>query len=123
MFLLDKIAEARISEAVKRGELEKLPGTGKALQLDDDHHIPEELRVAYRILKNAGYVPMEIELRREINQVEQLLTGIEDAAEKNRITKKLNYLMTRLSFSRGTKTDLRVEAAYYEKLRKKLEEE
>jgi hypothetical protein len=123
MFLLDKIAEARINEAIQRGELEKLPGAGKALQLNDDRHIPEELRVAYRILKNGGYVPMEIELRREITQVEQLLAGIEDVAEKNRVTKKLNYLITRLSFFKGTESDLRVEAAYYEKLRNKLNED
>ncbi len=122
MFLLDEIAEARIAEAVQRGDLDNLPGAGQPLKLDDDRHIPEELRVAYRILKNAGCIPPELELRREISQVEQLLAGVEEAAEKNRILKKLNYLMAKLSFYRGTDTDLRIEAQYYEKLRHRLDD-
>lgn len=121
MFLLDEIAEARINEAIQRGELDRLPGAGQPLKLDDDRHIPEELRAAYRIMKNAGCVPPELELRREISQVEQLLSGVEEAAEKNRILKKLNYLMAKLSFYRGSDTDLRIEADYYKKLRRKFE--
>ena len=31
------------------------------MELDDDSLLPEELRLAYRILKNAGFVPPEIE--------------------------------------------------------------
>ncbi|CDI03677.1 hypothetical protein BN873_610074 [Candidatus Competibacter denitrificans Run_A_D11] len=57
MNLLDQIAEARIQAAIDQGELRDLPGQGKPLQLDDDSAIPEELRVAYRILKNAGFLP------------------------------------------------------------------
>lgn len=121
MFLFDEIAEARIAEAIKRGDLDDLPGAGQPLKLDDDRHIPEELRAAYRIMKNAGCIPPELELRREISQVEQLLSGVEEAAEKNRIMKKLNYLMAKLSFYRGTDTNLRLEAEYYDKLRRNLE--
>ena len=121
MFLLDKIAEARITEAVERGELDNLPGAGHPLAIDNDQHIPEELRVAYRILKNAGCVPRELELRREISQVEQLLSHVEDAQEKNRIIRKINYLMTNLSICRGTESHLSVEAAYYAKLQQKFQ--
>jgi len=59
--MLESIAERRIGEAVANGELDNLPGAGKPLELDDDPLVPEELRLAYRILKNAGYVPPEIE--------------------------------------------------------------
>lgn len=58
--MLEFIAERRIAEALAKGELDELPGAGKPLELDDDALIPEELRMAYRILKNAGYAPEEV---------------------------------------------------------------
>jgi len=66
MDILDQIAEARIQEALRAGELSNLPGSGKPLQLDDDSMIPKELRAAYRILRNSGFLPPEIQLRKEI---------------------------------------------------------
>ncbi|HEX6413120.1 MAG TPA: DnaJ family domain-containing protein [Burkholderiales bacterium] len=59
--MLDFIAEQRIAEAIANGDFDDLPGSGKPLELDDDSLLPEELRLAYRILKNAGFVPPEIE--------------------------------------------------------------
>ena len=59
--MLDFIAEQRIAEAIANGDFDDLPGSGKPLELDDDSLLPEELRLAYRILKNAGFVPQEIE--------------------------------------------------------------
>ncbi len=120
MLLSDKLVEARIGEAIERGELDDLPGAGKPLVLDDDRHVPEELRVGYRILKNAGCIPHELELRKELHNVEQLLVNVEGASEKNRLIKKINFLMTRLSVTRGTELNFNLEAAHYEKLRKKL---
>jgi hypothetical protein len=57
MWLIDQLVEARISDAQARGEFDNLPGAGKALQLQDEAPVPEELRAAYRLLKNAGYLP------------------------------------------------------------------
>lgn len=59
--MFDLIAERKIAEAIARGELDDLPGAGRPLDLTDDALIPEELRMAYRILKNAGYVPPEVQ--------------------------------------------------------------
>ncbi len=59
--MLDFIAEQRIAEAIENGDFDDLPGSGKPLELDDDSLVPEELRLAYRVLKNAGFVPPEIE--------------------------------------------------------------
>jgi hypothetical protein len=61
MLAFDWIAERRIAEAVSQGELDDLPGSGKPLALDADTLVPEELRMAHRILKNAGFVPREVE--------------------------------------------------------------
>jgi hypothetical protein len=60
MLALDFLAERRIAEAVSRGEFDHLPGAGRPLDLEEDPLVPEEMRVAYRILKNAGYVPEEV---------------------------------------------------------------
>lgn len=65
----ETLIEQRIREATERGEFDNLPGEGQALPLDDDLLVPEEVRVAYRILKNAGYVPPEAEQLTEINQL------------------------------------------------------
>ena len=57
---LTAIAERRIQEAIERGEFDDLPGKGKPLHLgEDDRSVPEELRMAYRMLKNAGLLPPE----------------------------------------------------------------
>jgi hypothetical protein len=51
---LEYLAEKKIAEAAERGELDDLPGAGRPLELDDDALVPEEMRMANRILKNAG---------------------------------------------------------------------
>ena len=45
-----KLAENRILEAIEAGEFDNLEGKGQPLNLDDDSHIPPELRMAYKIL-------------------------------------------------------------------------
>jgi len=107
--MFDLIAERKIAEALARGELDNLPGEGRPLELDDDALVPEDLRAAYRILKNAGYVPPEVETLTEIAQLEALVSnGAEDAAARSRAVRKLALLRTR------------VEARYYEKALAKL---
>ena len=59
--MFDLIAELKIAEAIANGDLDNLPGEGRPLELDDNSLVPEELRLAYRILKNAGFVPPEVE--------------------------------------------------------------
>ena len=80
--MFDVIAEQKIAEAIARGELDNLPGAGRPLDLDDDALIPAELRLAYRILKNAGYVPPEVETLNEIAQLERIAMGDATAVKK-----------------------------------------
>ena len=94
MALFDLLAERKIAEAVSRGELDDLPGAGKPLVLDDDASIPEDLRVAYRILKNAGFVPPEVQHLNQIGQLERLLQAGADGAEKTRLLEKIALLRT-----------------------------
>ncbi|WP_433943223.1 DnaJ family domain-containing protein [Paenibacillus sp. SN-8-1] len=90
------LAEQRITEAIDRGELEDLPGKGEPLQLEDLSHIPEDLRIAYKVMKNAGYVPEELTLRGECLQLEDLLQACGDPNEKQRLYKQLNEKTVKL---------------------------
>ena len=92
MSYLDKLAERRIAEAIERGELSGLPGEGLPLALDDDPLVPAELRTAYRLLKNAGYVPPEVECLREIGELERLIERSADQELRDRAARRLELI-------------------------------
>ena len=111
-----KIIEARIKSAQKKGAFDNLPGAGKPIVFEENGSVPEDLRLAYKILKNADCLPPEIELRKEIRQTEDLLAGMEETAEKYRTLKKLNLLIMKLNTLRNTSATLDVPQHYSEKL-------
>jgi hypothetical protein len=101
MDLLSQLAETRILEAVERGEFDDLPGAGQPLALDDDRDVPAELRVPYRILKNSGCVPPEVDLRRQIATLEGLLALAQQGdPDHARALARLALLRLRLSVTR-----------------------
>jgi len=120
MTLLDQIAERVIQQAVQRGEFDDLPGAGKPLVLDDDALIPDELRAGYRLLKNAGYLPPELQRNKEIKEAEQLLACVRDAGERDQAERRLRYLRLCLSQSRGEGVDFVIERSYQDKLLQRL---
>lgn len=120
MNILDRIAEARIQAAIERGELRELPGEGKPLQLDDDSAIPEELRAAYRILKNSGFLPPELQLRKEVREAEQLLQQLPES-ERSRARVRLELLQLRLAASRRQPINLLLEDYYRQRLLERLD--
>ena len=120
MFGYLKIVEQRIKEALERGEFDNLQGQGEPLNLEDDSNVPEDLRVAYRILKNADCLPPELELKKEIRQMEDLLENIPDEREKYRQIKKINYKIMQLNMM-GHKSPLFEEKQiYYKKMIEKF---
>ncbi len=118
--IFDKIAEERIREAIERGEFDDLPGKGEPLDLEDDSHLPADLRLAYKILKNADCLPPELELRKEIRTTEDLLAGVQDTQEKYKQMKKLNYLIMKLNMTRRTPVTMEEKQRYYEKVVDKM---
>lgn len=97
----EAIVEERIKKAQKEGAFANLPGSGKPIQFDEAN-VPEELRMAHKILKNAGFLPPEIEVKKQISQTRELLDSIEaPGPEKTKVQKKLNYLLTKLDTLRG----------------------
>lgn len=118
--IFDKIADEKIREAMDRGEFDDLPGKGKPLKLEDDRHLPQDLRLAYKILKNADCLPPELELRKEIRNTETLLAGMKDTQEKYKQMKRLNYLIMKLNMTRRTSPLLEESQRYYDKVVEKL---
>lgn len=97
----EKLVEERIKKAQKDGLFDNLDGARKPLNLDD-MNVSDDLRLAHKILKNAGFLPPEVELKKKITHTEQLLETAEiDSPQRVKIQKKLNYLLTKLSTVRG----------------------
>lgn len=96
----ETIVEERIRKAQEKGAFKNLQGAGRPLHLADDQHIPEDLRLAYKILKNADCVPPEIELKKEILRTEELLANLPETAERYKVIKKLNFLIMKLNAAR-----------------------
>jgi hypothetical protein len=116
-----KIVEQRIREAQEKGEFDNLEGRGKPLNFAADQSVAEELRLAYKILKNADCLPPEIELKKEIRQTEELLAGMSETAEKYRMMKKLNFLILKLNTLRQSPVVFDEPQKYSDKVIKKLE--
>ena len=116
-----KIVEERIRKAQKKGEFDNLEGSGEPLNLLNDQTVAEELRLAYKILKNAECLPPEIELKKQIRQTEDLLGAMTGTTEKYRAIKKLNYLIMKLNTLRNTAIEFEEPQKYSDKLIEKLE--
>lgn len=97
MDLFSILAEERIKEAMKNKEFDNLPGKGKPLPKDDLAHVPNELRIGYKILKNAGMVPEEVQLKKEMLQIEDLIACCHDENEREHLKKKLNEKLIRFN--------------------------
>ena len=117
---LQRLAEERIRDAIQRGEFDNLPGRGKPLNLEDDRHIPEDLRLAYKVLKNADCLPPELELKKEISKAEELLSSMEDEGQKYRQLQKLNFLIMKLNEMRRGSVQWEEKQLYYEKIVEKV---
>ena len=117
---LQRLAEERIRDAIQRGEFDNLPGLGKPLNLEDDRHIPEDLRLAYKVLKNADCLPPELELKKEISKAEELLSSMEDEGQKYRQLQKLNFLIMKLNETRRGSVQWEEKQLYYEKVVEKV---
>jgi DnaJ homologue, subfamily C, member 28, conserved domain len=84
-----RIAENRIREAMDQGQFEDLPGAGRPLNLEEYFSTPEDLRMAYSILKSAHCVPAEVELLNEVSRLERAVAETADATERQSLQRAL----------------------------------
>jgi len=124
MNLLDQLAEQRIQEALARGEFTDLPGQGQPLELADDSLVAPELRTAYRLLKNAGCLPPELELRKQIRDLQDLLDGVqagEETPSRAQAQRRLQWLRLRLAHEGRSRT--LTQSPYLEQVMQRLQGE
>ncbi len=84
-----KAVDAIIEEAMRRGEFDDLPGAGKPLDLSAYFDTPEEVRLAYSILKNADVLPQEAELLKEIAVLKKELEVCAEEAGKRQLHREI----------------------------------
>jgi hypothetical protein len=115
-----RIAERKISEAIQNGLLDTKGWRNRPLPRTNDNMVPEELRMAYKILKNAGYLPPEIETKKEIQTIEDLLATCEDERTRVKQIKKLNYLVLKMNIMKGDAVSIESQEEYYRKIVERL---
>jgi len=117
---IERLAEQRILEAQRKGEFNDLAGKGKPLELADHSEVPEDLRMAYHVLKNAHVLPPEAELMKDIRILEDLLKHVEDDGERKSLAKSLQWKMIRLDILKRRSMNLTSVRDYSRKLIAKL---
>ena len=117
---IHKIAEERIQESEKRGELQNLEGGGKPIVYEDDSMIPEDLRMAYKILKNSGHLPPELQAERDIRNAMDLVEHLSDEREKYKQIQKVNFMIKQLNMKRRRPVMFEKQEVYYDKIVNKV---
>lgn len=117
---IERLAEQRILEAQRKGEFENLAGKGKPLDIEDLSSLPEDLRMAYHVLKNAHILPPEAELLRDIHILEDLLKHVEDEGERRSLARSLQWKMIRLDLLKRRSLDFASVRSYSRKLIDKI---
>lgn len=114
------IAEERIREDMEKGGFDNLPGKGRRLELEDDSMVPEDLRMAYKVLKNAGFAPPELEDRKELVTILDLLENSPDEQERYRQIRKLNVIIRRIQSQKNRPVTLEQYDEYYRRAVERL---
>src|SRR5205085_1232229 len=110
----------RIIEAQREGAFDNLPGAGQPLDLEEDPFIPEELRMAYRILKNAGYVPPEVHALRDLRELERFVEQSEGEA-RSRGLRRLEVLRMKLELENPSRAALFARSGYAQRAAERME--
>jgi hypothetical protein len=96
----ERIAESKIREAIARGEFDNLEGKGKPIDQDAYFAAPDDVRLAYSMLRSNGFVPEEVELRREAAALREQLGACEDPEARRRLTRALNDVLLKVDVLR-----------------------
>ena len=86
---IEKFVEEQIRKAMAEGEFDNLPGRGKPIDLEAYFRTPEDLRMAYSMLKNSNFVPAEVQLLKDIEALREQLATCADADKRNQLNKAI----------------------------------
>lgn len=94
--IFEILAEKRITEAIERGELDNLPGAGKPLEFEEEPFVSPEQRIINRILKNAGFTPTEVGLRKAVAELREELEATPPGKAQRALREKLAWSLLQL---------------------------
>jgi hypothetical protein len=92
-----------LKEAAQSGELQSAKSYGKPLDFGDGYsETPEELRMGFKMLKDSGFVPPEVEMMRQIQIKRAMLISVNaDTPESNTLKRQINELETSLDLAKS----------------------
>ncbi len=99
---------------------DNLPGKGQPLRLDDDSRIAPHLRASYRILKNAGILPPEMQLRKEISELRQLLSEVQCETDAKELVSEINEKILASNIMGGFSVSSEMDQVYSERIVERL---
>ena len=114
--IIDEVAEKAIQDAQRRGEFDNLPGMGRRLVFEDDSMVPEDLRMAYKVLRNSGHLPREMQEEKDIERALDLLAQCKDEQTKLRQLEKLNFMVRKINMGRNRPINLERNEYYLDKV-------
>lgn len=120
MSVLWRRAEQLIREAMERGEFDDLPLAGQRLRFESSGQVPDELRLGYKILKDSGFLPPELELKKEILTLKDLLSAVTDDDERYRLARQINDRVLQLNLMHKRSFAHEDRQVYASKLRNKM---
>ena len=94
----EDLIESKIKKAMADGEFDNLAGKGKPLDLKKYYDMPEHLRAGYQILKNSGYVPEEVRLKKEMETIKEKIKACRSEEDKDKLMKELAEVSQQFHF-------------------------
>ena len=96
--LLEDHIGSALAASQRSGELHSAPSWGKPLKLGDGYEAtPAELRMGYKIMKDAGVLPPEVELMQRIDAQRQAVAAAADAESAAMLERELLDMQQQLS--------------------------
>ncbi|MFQ3543973.1 DUF1992 domain-containing protein [Halobacillus rhizosphaerae] len=114
------IIEEKIKQSIARGDFENLPGKGKPLPKDELAYVPDEMRNSYRILKNAHMLPEEMQLKKEIVEIEDLLACSNDPEQSAYYKRELSEKRLRFNIMMEKRKSSQAFKQYSSKIHRQL---
>ena len=93
----EKLVEQKIREAMAEGEFDDLKGSGEPINLAEYFATPAELRAGYAVLKNAGVIPEEMQIIKEVNALKKQMESCKDEEELSGLKKRMTEKMLQYS--------------------------
>ncbi len=90
--------EIKIRKAMAEGEFDNLPGKGKPIDLSKYYGVPEHLRIAYQMMKDSGYIPEEVRLKKEMETLKEKIKQCKSEKKERELMKELTEISQQFNF-------------------------